>query len=1253
MNCFNFTKLFTLIFTTLVLSACGGGSSSSSNQEISQSHTLSGLITDDPVAGASVKILTLNNNEIKSTIADLDGRYSIDVKSDSISDGYIVEASGGQINGVDFVGTLRGIYSANDDKSQANATLITSLIAKLAIDDSEISRSGTLLNKREAIIQELVDMGMLKKADWFVESPELINLDELRATVQARGVDLWLSQMVTDLADGQLTRDKMRVFVNAHGGLLRSLPSSEFISIFPGKTKSVPIDYEFQGNTKVVTVNKLSGPDWVTVENGVLIIAPNSGQTDYGDFTVKLENIVGGVVSGRTNEIIISLLKKVVLVSGELGVDGGMIENEWKDIRISVEAGKLSQTYYIEYIGGITSAGNLSLWTNVEPDMNSEEMSFLELLQPSFDAIKNNYLQEGFETSTRSLRNTTKYASPHVPTECSPDKRDAMKWLTDESLDGVRFPYVWFGVQGIFDNNLAGLEMGPLANGGDPRLAPTKLVNGFAVDCASALRSQLKESDAEIEGKEAVLFVHGFIRSGNKMGGYDKGQGEYKGEYFGKFPGIVRDAGYPPFIFQWRTNAKFETVATELGRAIKKITDKTGKKVHIVAHSFGGLLSRALIQGLGGEGFSSSYFEKYLASLTTVGTPHSGVFDGKSTVGGIEFSRGTHGLAGAGVNGCRAITCYQAGEDVLLNKRLLGLVDQDYGDFIVNLIPTIENPYPNIPTQILIGLVPQNLKMKRNDYDNFDGMRDYKIEYDFLFDGVLGGSAAGDKLISIFGQRYLADGDNNYLNPLFRSDFINEYILPMDNRSGELFEYGKDDLLVNKYTLVGDNDWSDNSYREDVPFSDLKYFSEGFYHTTGSYGLDEESVDPPKNGILDIDKKIETYKNTEVGLHGCIDIDSEDCNHSTWNYVNQFLKDNVAENVEPSNKIVASGSVKYINASSEVVSLPVIVEVFAKVGDVELERVASFLKEDGSYNINIGFHSNANYIVEFSPLVFGDEIRVVTSNGILTQATLAESNLNFPVITLTDKTPLEGGLSIQVKDGASGALLNGFNVSILNRYQGSFLPEGDDGRNKSDGYMVNVLQGDYTIQISKDGYNNGSAECNVAPHVIQQCIINIVSESQTADGEITAVLSWGESPRDLDSHLIRKTNGSQDYQVYYGFKTGVDASLDRDDTSSYGPETITINSVNQGSVYTYYVYNFSGGENTVLPQSGAKVELNFNGTQRVFNVPNENGRYWKVFEIENGLILPCSSGCVQDNVDSIVRSLNRDDELFKNLPVKQ
>ena len=314
------------------------------------------------------------------------------------------------------------------------------------------------------------------------------------------------------------------------------------------------------------------------------------------------------------------------------------------------------------------------------------------------------------------------------------------------------------------------------------------------------------------------------------------------------------------------------------------------------------------------------------------------------------------------------------------------------------------------------------------------------------------------------------------------------------------------------------------------------------------------------------------------------------------------------------------------------------------------------LKDDGTYELNVTFSPDTNYSVIAYPegdtlARIGAKVRSVRSKILQTFGTPEESTLHFQTITLIDDNYQEGNLSIKVTDGTSGAVLNGFDAEILNS---TGINVDDNSLGINTGYIATLAKGDYTVNISKDGYNDGQAQCTVGADETTECIVNIVSNAQIANGEITAVLSWGENPRDLDSHLVRKTNGNQDYHIYFSNKNGTDANLDRDDTTSYGPETITINNVNYDSIYTYYVYNFSGGAGSLLPNSGAKVELNFNGTQRTFTVPNEEGRYWKVFEIDNGRIIPCTTGCVQNNTSTLIRKLDRnsDSYLFRNLPIK-
>jgi uncharacterized protein YfaP (DUF2135 family) len=133
------------------------------------------------------------------------------------------------------------------------------------------------------------------------------------------------------------------------------------------------------------------------------------------------------------------------------------------------------------------------------------------------------------------------------------------------------------------------------------------------------------------------------------------------------------------------------------------------------------------------------------------------------------------------------------------------------------------------------------------------------------------------------------------------------------------------------------------------------------------------------------------------------------------------------------------------------------------------------------------------------------------------------------------------------------------------------------------------------------------------------------------EGEIRVILTWKENPEDLDSHLLGPRPDGSQFHVYFDSKEASDgatlmASLDLDDTNSYGPETITVYNALDGGVYTYFVHDYTNGENSnnpnslALGSSGAKV-LVYMGSSLVkeYNVPpGLLGTVWEVFEYEGG-----------------------------------
>lgn len=173
-------------------------------------------------------------------------------------------------------------------------------------------------------------------------------------------------------------------------------------------------------------------------------------------------------------------------------------------------------------------------------------------------------------------------------------------------------------------------------------------------------------------------------------------------------------------------------------------------------------------------------------------------------------------------------------------------------------------------------------------------------------------------------------------------------------------------------------------------------------------------------------------------------------------------------------------------------------------------------------------------------------------------------------------------------------------------------------------YSMELPLGNYTVIATKEGYTQSS--------------FNIIVQAGTTgnqNGTITPVISgdnylitltWDENPRDLDSHVSGTLSSGSSFHVYYSHKSQYDGNievcnLDYDDTSSYGPEHITLNTTNN-TPYYYYIYKFAGSG--TVGSSGAKVTIEQGNTLIAeFNVPTDLGSsdYWNVFAIKNGELI--------------------------------
>jgi len=233
-------------------------------------------------------------------------------------------------------------------------------------------------------------------------------------------------------------------------------------------------------------------------------------------------------------------------------------------------------------------------------------------------------------------------------------------------------------------------------------------------------------------------------------------------------------------------------------------------------------------------------------------------------------------------------------------------------------------------------------------------------------------------------------------------------------------------------------------------------------------------------------------------------------------------------------------------------------------------------------------------------------------------------------------------LSGRIVDATTGNNINGVRIQMIPGYNNTNGTPVYDYYSTDGTYNAQIQAGPYTVVITANGYYsttyNYTFSSENGDNISQDFALAPRSDtSDTNNTVLRAVLTWGEMPSDLDSHLVAldtETNTTL-WHVYFDHRNAYVnennetvrvANLDVDDTSSYGPETITLSEMNTSAVYKYYVYNYSNESD--LKDSNAHLVVIYNGREYNFQVPNEEGRIWKVFEINNGVLIPCVENCM-------------------------
>lgn len=214
------------------------------------------------------------------------------------------------------------------------------------------------------------------------------------------------------------------------------------------------------------------------------------------------------------------------------------------------------------------------------------------------------------------------------------------------------------------------------------------------------------------------------------------------------------------------------------------------------------------------------------------------------------------------------------------------------------------------------------------------------------------------------------------------------------------------------------------------------------------------------------------------------------------------------------------------------------------------------------------------------------QVRLVELDGPCTGRVALDIALIEPVVADPGCVPTEnlGILHGVVRDATTGAGIASASVAV----NGAPTTSGATGSYSVSG----IIPSDHVlVTASASGYQPFSMVLPIGEDENVEQDIVLVPSAQYAN-QYRFVLTWGQDPHDLDSHLWVPLGSETHFHVAFWNKGTLSASpyaeLDVDDVTSFGPETITL-LPNYDGQYVYAVHHWSGLQ--TLATSGAVVQI--------------------------------------------------------------
>ena len=477
------------------------------------------------------------------------------------------------------------------------------------------------------------------------------------------------------------------------------------ITAFKGKTLrsriTVAVGDTIEDNSKY-SFTLLSGPSGLNLSSSgdIEYEVPSDAATSANSLQVKVARKVDGKSYYENGEIVIMVTE--VVASGTIGPEGGRIADEWEDVVLTVPPEAVTEPTMFQVLRAVDVNGNFTYTIHASApllkvsDLHLPDLLFMKSPQSSQTDLN----KSAFLAAKSKLNKNLQLQQPK--------KRE----IDDRWISWDTYPAMFIEiVTGINVKNRRSNKMGSQPAGDD--------VHTAKVDDAGQLLSLCYKYSYEgtCGERTPVLFVHGFTVNPLTPGDGPLGGGK---DTWGQLPELLDQAGYAVFEFNWRTNARFEDAADDLARAISEIASTSGKKVYIVAHSFGGLLSRAYLQN-----YAASFpYNNNVAGLITLGTPHSGIFNVEGRFHDVHFKKGQDSLL---FKNCLQLSCHEAGEPTeeawtvdpwigpnAAIQTYFG-INTNEGEFVAKIQDT------SVPVNVLVLMgLPKGLYTEK--YENGDGL---------------------------------------------------------------------------------------------------------------------------------------------------------------------------------------------------------------------------------------------------------------------------------------------------------------------------------------------------------------------------------------------------------------------------------------------------------------------------------------------------------------------------------------------------